>query len=100
MAGWVINIVIALIAKSFDISEYDLNDGNDDQTGHRAMQFILGAPLVPSVALLVAVYFCYESPRFYMRPDSPNFNPPEALRILEKIRATKVSSPELLANLS
>jgi MFS family permease len=90
MLGLVANIVIAAIADSLDIETTDIV--NNPRIHKRAMQFILGAPLVPSVALLVAVYFCYESPRFYMRPEDPsNFNPQEALRILKAIRPTEVS---------
>lgn len=90
MLGLVANIAIAAIAESLNIETDDIvKIPSIDHT--RAMQFILGAPLVPSVALLVAVYFCYESPRFYMRPEDPsNFNPQEALRILKAIRATEV----------
>lgn len=90
MAGFVVNIAIASIAGSLDIATDDIKERNMNQT--RTLQFILGAPLVPSIALMIAVYFCYESPRFYMREDSPNFNPQEALRILIAIRPTKVCS--------
>lgn len=90
MAGFVVNLAIASIAGSLHLQADDLKPGSIHTK--RALQFILGAPIVPCVGLMIAVYFCYESPRFYMRQDSPNFNPQEALRILVAIRPTKVCS--------
>lgn len=92
MIGFVINLVIASIGDSLDVSVNGIvpDPSVSDSSHYATLQFILGAPVVPSVVLMVAVYFCYESPRFYMRQDSPNFNPKEALRILEAIRPTKV----------
>ena len=91
MAGFIVNLVIASIADTLQTPVEDIGNDNTNPTSqYRALQFILGAPVIPSVALVVAVYFCYESPRFYMRQDSPNFNPQEALRILETIRPTQV----------
>lgn len=92
MMGFVINLVIASIGDSLNVSVGDIgrDQSGSDSPHYTTLQFILGAPVVPSIVLMVAVYFCYESPRFYMRQHSPNFNPKEALRILEAIRPTKV----------
>ncbi|KAI0799267.1 sugar transporter-domain-containing protein [Xylaria sp. FL0064] len=49
-------------------------------------QLILGAPFVPAIFLLVGLYFCPESPRYYMRQQSAHFNPQKAYAILVKLR--------------
>ncbi|KAI1273948.1 sugar transporter-domain-containing protein [Xylaria sp. FL0933] len=49
-------------------------------------QLILGAPFVPAIFLLVGLYFCPESPRYYMRQQSAHFNPKKAYAILVKLR--------------
>lgn len=102
MVGFVVNIVIASIGDSLDSKTDEIGGLNPspDSREYPTLQFILGAPVIPSVALLIAVYFCYESPRFYMREDSPNFNPQEALRILQAIRPTKVGAKETQARLN
>ena len=51
---------------------------------------ILGAPSVPALILLIALVFCPESPRYYMRPSSPNYNPSKAYSILLRLRNTEV----------
>jgi hypothetical protein len=51
---------------------------------------ILGAPFVPALMLLVGLWFCPESPRYYMRPRSPNYNPAKAFEILLRLRNTEV----------
>ncbi len=51
---------------------------------------ILGAPCVPALALLAALWYCPESPRYYLRRDSPNFSPARALDVLLRIRSTEV----------
>lgn len=54
------------------------------------VRLILGAPMVPSLMLLVGLYFCPESPRYYMRPRSLNYNPAKAYKILRRLRKTEV----------
>lgn len=56
------------------------------------LQLILGAPAVPALLLLVSVAYCYESPRFYMRRGTPNYDPEKAWQILRHVRNTPVSS--------
>ncbi|ORY62682.1 and other transporter-domain-containing protein [Pseudomassariella vexata] len=53
---------------------------------------ILGAPLVPSLFLLVGLYYCPESPRYYMPHGSSNFNPAKAYAILRKLRKTELQA--------
>ncbi len=55
-------------------------------------QLILGAPFVPALILLVGLWFCPESPRYYMRRQSRNYNPAKAYAILLRLRNTEVSS--------
>ncbi|RWA07726.1 hypothetical protein EKO27_g7379 [Xylaria grammica] len=59
---------------------------------HLIKQLILGAPFVPSIFLLVSLYFCPESPRYYMRQQSTHFDPQAAYRILLKLRGGEPSS--------
>src|SRR3569833_3659317 len=56
---------------------------------HTTVSLILGAPFVPALAASIAIWFCPESPRFYM--SRGNFNPAKALEILLKLRNTEVS---------
>ncbi|KAH8159842.1 hypothetical protein CIB48_g8405 [Xylaria polymorpha] len=51
---------------------------------------ILGAPFVPSIFLLVSLYFCPESPRYYMRQRSAHFDPERAYGILLRLRGCEV----------
>ncbi|KAI1816571.1 hypothetical protein GGS20DRAFT_575433 [Poronia punctata] len=53
--------------------------------GKVTVQLILGAPFVPAIFLLCSLYFCPESPRYYMRRGS-HFNPQKAYEILVKLR--------------
>jgi MFS family permease len=50
---------------------------------------VLGAPSVPALALLVALWFCPESPRYLLRP-GPNYSPTRALEVLCRLRRTRV----------
>lgn len=59
-------------------------------TERLTMQLILGAPFVPSLILLVGLYFCPESPRYHMRPRTRHYDPAKAYRILQKLRNTEV----------
>lgn len=63
-----------------------LSAKNDTLTG----QLILGAPFVPALVLFVGLYFCPESPRYYMRPGSLRYNPAKAYEILKRLRKTEV----------
>jgi hypothetical protein len=82
--GSVINMAIA------DATGYLKRDEKNDS--RLALRLILGAPVVPAVFLLIAVTMCYESPRYYMRSDTPGFSVDRAFQILLKIRAHRVSS--------
>lgn len=55
-----------------------------------ALSLILGGPVVPSIMMLVGLWYCPESPRYYMRPRSPNYSPAKAFTILKKLRNTEV----------
>lgn len=58
---------------------------------YHALQWIAAAPAIPSLLLFIAVCYCYESPRFYMRPDSPNYDLDRAFKILLQVRKTRAS---------
>ncbi|KAI0453774.1 sugar transporter-domain-containing protein [Xylaria acuta] len=53
---------------------------------------ILGAPFVPSIFLLVSLYFCPESPRYYMRQRSAHFDPEKAYGILLRLRGCELQA--------
>lgn len=113
MIGFVVNLVIASATRVLDtvpshiyhiVSENrtEIKNGieimtpfsfSDYQSRYLAFQLILGAPLVPSILLLIALCFCYESPRFYMRPGTPNYNLERAFEILRKVRKNEVCVP-------
>lgn len=62
----------------------------DDQT---AFALIMGAPLVPSLVLLILViWFCDESPRYLLRESSPNYNPQKAYENLRKLGRTELQA--------
>lgn len=63
---------------------------SDDTT----LGLILGAPFVPALILLAALYFCPESPRYYMRRRGPNYNPVKAHALLLQLRNTEVGGLE------
>uniref|UniRef100_A0A8H7TMK6 Major facilitator superfamily (MFS) profile domain-containing protein n=1 Tax=Bionectria ochroleuca TaxID=29856 RepID=A0A8H7TMK6_BIOOC len=90
MIGFVANLVIAKATNVLFLKQNDIE--TSDSNHWLALQLILGAPLVASVALLISVYFCYESSRFYMREESPNFDPNQALKILLRIRKSKLQA--------
>ncbi|KAH6877199.1 hypothetical protein B0T10DRAFT_610163 [Thelonectria olida] len=50
-----------------------------------ALALILGAPIIASIILLLALIVCPESPRWYMRR-GPNYNPQNAYTILKSLR--------------
>ncbi|KAI9167862.1 High-affinity glucose transporter ght1 [Paramyrothecium foliicola] len=89
MLGFVVNLTIAAITGALSTS---LEEESTQHQEYLTTQLILGAPAVPSILLFMSVYFCYESPRFYMREDSPNFDPNRALAILLAIRSTKLQA--------
>ncbi|KAF4448162.1 hypothetical protein F53441_8397 [Fusarium austroafricanum] len=82
LMGSVINMAIA------DATGYLDHAGKGNS--RLALRLILGAPAVPAFFLLVAVTMCYESPRYYMRPDTPGFSIDRAFQILLKIRAHRL----------
>ncbi|KAI8628443.1 major facilitator superfamily domain-containing protein [Xylariaceae sp. FL1651] len=70
------------IAIGFAFNLIFLTAPSDETT----LRLILAAPFVPSIALLVSLYFCPESPRYYLRQRTANFNPSKAYAILVKLR--------------
>jgi hypothetical protein len=110
MIGFVVNLVIASATNVLDTvpshiyhifseNRTEIENGieimtpfssSGYQSRYLAFQLILGAPLVPSILLLIALCFCYESPRFYMRPGTPNYNLERAFEILRKVRKNEV----------
>ncbi|KAM5516494.1 hypothetical protein FOXYSP1_03445 [Fusarium oxysporum f. sp. phaseoli] len=90
MIGFVINFVIAAATNTLDGQP---NAGLNEHGGrYHALQWIAAAPVVPSVLLFIAVCFCYESPRFYMRPGTPNYNLDRAFRNLLQVRPTRLQA--------
>jgi hypothetical protein len=83
LMGSVINMAIA------DATGYLEEDGKN--RSRLALRLILGAPAVPALLLLIAVAMCYESPRYYMRSDTPGYSIDRAFQILLKIRSHRVS---------
>ncbi|RSM06022.1 hypothetical protein CEP52_005957 [Fusarium oligoseptatum] len=106
MIGFVVNLVIASatnvldtvpshiyrIANESGTEIMDPFSSSDYKSRYLAFQLILGAPLVPSILLLIALCFCYESPRFYMRPGTPNYNLERAFEILRKVRKNELQA--------
>ncbi|RKL15285.1 hypothetical protein BFJ68_g5923 [Fusarium oxysporum] len=90
MIGFVINFVIAAATNTLDGQP---NAGLNEHGGrYHSLQWIAAAPVVPSVLLFIAVCFCYESPRFYMRPGTPNYNLDRAFRNLLQVRPTRLQA--------
>lgn len=57
-----------------------------------SLGFVQGAPLVPSIALLImATFFCPESPRYHLMK-GPNYSPEKAFEILCKLRNTELQA--------
>ncbi|KAH7237737.1 uncharacterized protein BKA55DRAFT_578249 [Fusarium redolens] len=82
LMGSVINMAIA------DATGYLEEDGKN--RSRLALRLILGAPAVPALLLLIAVAMCYESPRYYMRSDTPGYSIDRAFQILLKIRSHRL----------
>ncbi|KAI1175207.1 sugar transporter-domain-containing protein [Nemania sp. FL0916] len=63
------------------------SDSADSDCRHQTtVGLILGSPFVPSIILLASLYFCPESPRYYMRQQSSHFDPQKAYSILVRLR--------------
>ncbi|POR31138.1 Putative polyol transporter 2 [Tolypocladium paradoxum] len=63
------------------------NAGSDRTT----LALIQGAPMVPSLALLImALRFCPESPRYHLMK-GPNYGVEKAYRILQRLRNTEIA---------
>ncbi|KAI1141718.1 MFS general substrate transporter [Hypoxylon sp. FL0543] len=56
------------------------------------LQLILAAPFVPSIFLMIALCFCPESPRYYMRRGTSSYNPQKAFKVLLRLRRTKLQA--------
>ncbi|KLO93135.1 sorbitol transporter [Fusarium fujikuroi] len=82
LIGSVINMAIA------DATGYLRQD--EESRSRLALRLILGAPAVPALFLLIAVAMCYESPRYYMRSDTPGYSIDRAFQILLKIRSHRL----------
>ncbi|KAL5613991.1 hypothetical protein FOVSG1_003054 [Fusarium oxysporum f. sp. vasinfectum] len=82
LMGSVINVAIA------DATGYLEQDR--DNRSRLALRLILGAPAVPAIFLLIAVAMCYESPRYYMRSDTPGYSIDRTFQILLKIRSHRL----------
>ncbi|KAI3321109.1 hypothetical protein HD806DRAFT_546901 [Xylariaceae sp. AK1471] len=63
-----------------------------DDSGWTTLRLILGAPFVPSIFLLISLYFCPESPRYYMRGRSAHFDPKKAYGILIRLRREELQA--------
>lgn len=60
------------------------------ETDRVTYSLIQGSPMVPSLALLVIVfYFCPESPRYHLIK-GPNYNVDKAYQMLLRLRNTEV----------
>lgn len=60
------------------------------ETDRVTYSLIQGSPMVPSLALLVIVfYFCPESPRYHLMK-GPNYNMDKAYQMLLRLRNTEV----------
>lgn len=55
--------------------------------GDLAPALMLGAPVIPSVVLLFALWSSPESPRYYLRGGRGKYQPEKALKMLLKLRA-------------
>ncbi|KAM0550608.1 hypothetical protein ACHAPJ_008866 [Fusarium lateritium] len=90
MIGFVVNFVISAATNTLN------GQPNEDLSEHggryHALQWIAAAPVVPSLLLFISVCFCYESPRFYMRPGTPNYNLDRAFDILLQVRQTRLQA--------
>ena len=83
MIGGIFNLIIVAGVSVQGVSAADIDQKNpkndiDHQAERKALQLILGAPMVPAVLLLIALSWCMESPRYYMRRNTPNYNPRHA----------------------
>ncbi|KAK2003988.1 hypothetical protein LX36DRAFT_666044 [Colletotrichum falcatum] len=68
-------------------------DTAPDSNKKLTFQLIVGAPMVPALALLVfVIWFCDESPRYLMRVSSPSYDPQRAYDILRKLRNTELQA--------
>ncbi|KAG8666899.1 hypothetical protein FPOAC1_011721 [Fusarium poae] len=90
MIGFVANFIISAATNTLDgkpNAELNQHGGR-----YHALQWIAAAPAIPSLFLFIAVCYCYESPRFYMRPDTPNYNLGRAFDILLQVRKTRLQA--------
>ncbi|KAI1472691.1 uncharacterized protein F4812DRAFT_21467 [Daldinia caldariorum] len=75
-----------MVGFAFNLIFYTANDAK------RSLQLILGAPFVPSTFLMIALWFCPESPRYYMRQRTSSYDPQKAYNILLRLRKTKLQA--------
>ncbi|XEU95828.1 hypothetical protein FSHL1_001113 [Fusarium sambucinum] len=90
MIGFVANFIISAATNTLDGKPNV--EPNQHGGRYHALQWIAAAPAIPSLLLLIAVCYCYESPRFYMRPDTPNYNLGRAFDILLQVRKTRLQA--------
>ncbi|KAI0378902.1 hypothetical protein F5Y04DRAFT_136548 [Hypomontagnella monticulosa] len=76
-----------MIGFAFNLIFY--NTGGDKLL---TLRLTLGAPFVPSIFLMIGLYFCPESPRYYMRRKTSSYNPQKAYEVLLRLRKTKLQA--------
>lgn len=70
MVGLIFNLIFAACIQSDDV----------------VLGLMLGSPVLPAALLLIALWSCPESPRYYMRVGSRNYSPRKAYNALASIR--------------
>ncbi|KAK7998335.1 putative phosphoprotein phosphatase X-1 [Apiospora arundinis] len=70
MIGLIFNLIFAACIQSDDV----------------VLGLMLGSPVLPAALLLIALWSCPESPRYYMRVGSRNYSPRKAYDALASIR--------------
>ncbi|KAK8031045.1 sugar transporter [Apiospora arundinis] len=83
--GFVFNLIF-----NSAITSGDENRANKDED--LILSLILGSPCVPALFLLAGLWFCPESPRYYMRRKSSRFSPMKAYEMLRRIRTTELQA--------
>ncbi|KAI1329498.1 sugar transporter-domain-containing protein [Xylariaceae sp. FL0255] len=68
------------------------NESTSADASRLPLQFILGAPVVPAIVLLISLYFCPESPRYYMQQRSYHFDPSKAYCIMKRLRREEIQA--------
>lgn len=72
MFGLLLNLIFAATIKNDDI----------------VLALMLGTPAIQAAILLVVIWSCPESPRYFMKSDNKKYSPMRAYEELRKIRET------------